>query len=80
MRHDNCYTLCSGSVACIKQCDKTLADELRDLASDPRDWPKPPPVGTEGETLTFRDGAIDLFDPPQNGGKPNADSNPTGEN
>ncbi|MDR1614783.1 MAG: hypothetical protein LBS26_04350 [Campylobacteraceae bacterium] len=61
-RHDECYVGCGTSNnQCIANCDKVLVEELRQLPEDPRLWPTPPIVGTEGDSSRYRRGAIVIF-------------------
>ncbi|QGY39637.1 RHS repeat-associated core domain-containing protein [Pseudodesulfovibrio cashew] len=41
----------------IKMADKNLVNGLNELDSDPRNWPSPPPVGTEKTASWFKDKA-----------------------
>ena len=60
-RHDNCYVACGTNKQCIAACDGRLVDELRQLPDDPRQWPQPPRLGTEGDSRRYRDAAIRYF-------------------
>jgi putative transposase len=60
MGHDICWGNCdNGScnddnlAACMNECDLILLRCLRNLDSDPRKWPIPARVGTEGDTKQF---------------------------
>lgn len=57
MRHDQCYD--AGKPK--STCDAALADELRSLPMNPRNWPMPPRPGTEKDTIQFLNGAILRF-------------------
>jgi len=63
-RHDNCYIACGTNTQCIATCNAQLTDELRNLHNDPRQWPQPPRPGTEGDTIRYRNNAIEYFTPP----------------
>ena len=65
MRHDHCYVTCKADGQCIRRCDATLLEQLRDLGSDPRKWPHPPRRGTEGDTRSFINMANQFFGPHQ---------------
>jgi RHS repeat-associated protein len=60
-RHDNCYIRCGSNEMCVATCDGTLVDELQRLDNDPRRWPQPPRLGTEGDSRRYRDAAIRYF-------------------
>jgi RHS repeat-associated protein len=61
-RHDECYVICpANDRACIAACDRRLVEELEALPADPRLWPQPPRVGTEGDSRRYRDWAIRYF-------------------
>ena len=57
MRHDQCYDAGKSK----SSCDAALADELRSLPMNPRNWPMPPKPGTEPDTMRFLNGAIRYF-------------------
>ncbi|MBI1746582.1 MAG: hypothetical protein HYR55_08340, partial [Acidobacteria bacterium] len=67
MNHDNCWGDCSQSNCssdqknCMKNCDRQLVNCLRRLDRDPRNWPRPPRPGTEGDSSKYRDDAIWYF-------------------
>ena len=56
-RHDQCFD--SGTQKA--SCNRKLVDELKALPYDPRQWPRPPAPGTEGDSDRFRRGAITIF-------------------
>ena len=65
-RHDICYVRCENMTGnarteCVAACDQTLVDELRRLDNDPRRWPNPPRAGTENDSRSYRNQAIDWF-------------------
>lgn len=54
--HDHCYSSC-GDKNNSKSCDATLKSCLRKLPKNTQNWSKPPPTGTENDTLNFMSGA-----------------------
>ncbi|MBI3523008.1 MAG: hypothetical protein HY066_00555 [Betaproteobacteria bacterium] len=56
-RHDQCFD--SGTPKA--SCNRKLVDELKALPDDPKQWPRPPAPGTEGDSDRFRRGAITIF-------------------
>jgi hypothetical protein len=43
------------------QCDRALVNCLQALPEDPRQWPNPPRVGTEEDSMEYRNWAIGYF-------------------
>jgi RHS repeat-associated protein len=59
--HDLCYEECCDEAECRRECDRELVQCLSDLPDNPEDWLYPPRPGTEGDSDSFRDWAIDWF-------------------
>ena len=62
--HDNCYDACHGDAKCLAGCDKQLVKELQDLSDASKKWPEPPRAGTERDSESYRNRAIQYFGPP----------------
>lgn len=60
-QHDLCFDAAAGSRAAMRDCNRALIQGLDALPESPRDWPRPPPPGTEGDTQRFRSWAEHWF-------------------
>ena len=61
--HDECWDRCGGNKECMAACNRALVKALQNLPGDSRKWPYPPRKGTEGDSETYRKGAIKWFSP-----------------
>jgi len=64
--HDNCYSKCEKlpkglQDACFIKCDRELVGCLKGLDDDCTKWPNPPRKNTEGDSQTYRDDAMRIF-------------------
>jgi hypothetical protein len=57
MKHDFCYEDASNDPDAKRICDRNLIEDLDNLPDSPKDWPMPPPPGTELGTRAYRSGA-----------------------
>jgi hypothetical protein len=57
MAHDLCWDRVGDDKQGKRACDRDLINGLDALPPSPKDWPRPPPPGTEGDTQWFRNGA-----------------------
>jgi hypothetical protein len=62
MAHDLCWDRANGDPEAKRACDRGLVKELDALPASPKDWPKPPPQGTESATDWYRFLAKHWFD------------------
>ena len=59
MAHDKCYGACpecpeKAHKKCKETCDEQLKACLKKLPKDPKKWPHPPKLGTEGDSARFK--------------------------